>query len=422
VTIAGRDLDWDGCFNVRDLGGLPAAGGRTTRGRAVVRADALDGLTAAGWTALVEHGVRTVIDLRNDDEVGEDAAPRPADVATVRIPLDVSEDREFWSVWRDGPQFGTPLYFRPHLDRFPHRSAAVVAAVARAGPGGVAFHCAGGRDRAGQVTMLLLALVGVPAEAIAADYAVSFERLPARYAARGEEDQGPLLRSYLQEQGTSAEALIVDLLDGLDVEARLGRAGLGAEDVAALRRRLGEHVSPTAAGDDLARRIRERARLRGEFRLRSGAVSGEYFDKYRFESDPELLRAVAERLTSLLVPEADAVAGLELGGVPLATMVSQLSGLPALFVRKAAKDYGTSRLVEGGDVAGRRLVVVEDVVTSGGQLVESCAALRELGADIVRVLCVIDREAGGAVNLAAHGLELRSVFTMSGLEAAARGA
>jgi len=96
-------------------------------------------------------------------------------------------------------------------------------------------------------------------------------------------------------------------------------------------------------------------------------VSGEYFDKYLFESDPELLRAVAEALVSLLPSHVDAVAGLELGGVPLATMVSQLSGLPVLFVRKAPKDYGTRRLAEGGEVAGRRLAVIEDVVTSGSR-------------------------------------------------------
>jgi orotate phosphoribosyltransferase len=105
----------------------------------------------------------------------------------------------------------------------------------------------------------------------------------------------------------------------------------------------------------LARRIHDRSHLVGEFRLRSGSMSGEYFDKYRFESDPELLRDVAAGLVSLLPERIDAVAGLELGGVPLATMVSQLSGLPALFVRKAAKDYGTCRLAEGGEVAGRRL-------------------------------------------------------------------
>jgi len=178
-------------------------------------------------------------------------------------------------------------------------------------------------------------------------------------------------------------------------------------------------VSATTADDGLARRIYERAHLTGEFRLRSGATSGEYFDKYLLESDPELLRAVAEALVALLPTDVEAVAGLELGGVPLATMVSQISGLPTLFVRKAPKEYGTCRLAEGGDVDGRRLAVIEDVVTSGGQLIESCAALRDRGADIVAVLCVIDREAGGVENLAAQALRLRSLFTMSELRRAA---
>jgi orotate phosphoribosyltransferase len=174
-------------------------------------------------------------------------------------------------------------------------------------------------------------------------------------------------------------------------------------------------ISSDPADAGLARRVFDCAHLTGEFRLRSGAVSGEYFDKYLFEADPELLREVAEGLVSLLPANVDALAGLELGGVPLATVASQLCGLPTLFVRKEAKAYGTCRLAEGGEVAGRRLAVVEDVVTSAGQVIESCAALRELGAEIVAVLCVIDRESGGAANLAAEGLELRSLFTMSQL-------
>lgn len=169
----------------------------------------------------------------------------------------------------------------------------------------------------------------------------------------------------------------------------------------------------------LARRIYERAHLTGEFQLRSGVVSGEYFDKYLFEADPGLLRDVAEVLVAMLPEGVEAVAGLELGGVPLATMVSQLSGLPALFVRKQAKDYGTRRLAEGGKVAGCRLAVIEDVLTSGGQLIQSCTALRERGADIVSVLCVIDREEGAGENLAAEGLQLRSAFSMSQLRQAA---
>lgn len=90
---AERHLEWEGCFNVRDLGGLPTVGGSKTRWGAAVRADALDDLTAAGWEALLTHGVRTVIDLRNADERGRDAAPRPAGVATIHLPLDGIEDR-----------------------------------------------------------------------------------------------------------------------------------------------------------------------------------------------------------------------------------------------------------------------------------------------------------------------------------------
>jgi orotate phosphoribosyltransferase len=122
------------------------------------------------------------------------------------------------------------------------------------------------------------------------------------------------------------------------------------------------------SADALARRVHAAAHITGEFVLRSGATSHEYFDKYRFEADPDLLRDVADALVALLPGDIDAIAGLELGGVPLATLASQLSGRPARFVRKQAKEYGTRQLAEGGDVAGERLAVVEDVVTSGGAL------------------------------------------------------
>jgi orotate phosphoribosyltransferase len=171
--------------------------------------------------------------------------------------------------------------------------------------------------------------------------------------------------------------------------------------------------------DELARTIYERTHLRGEFRLRSGAVSHEYFDKYLFESDPLLLRTIGETLVPLLPPATDALAGLELGGVPLATMLSQLTGLPALFVRKEAKTYGTCRLAEGGEVDGRCLTVIEDVVTSGGQVVASCGDLRDRGSIVEHAVCVIDREAGGVKNLADVDVELRALFTMAELERAA---
>ena len=162
---------------------------------------------------------------------------------------------------------------------------------------------------------------------------------------------------------------------------------------------------PPRAAADLARRVYAASHLTGTFVLRSGATSSEYFDKYRFESDPRLLRELAE-----------AMAGLELGGVPLATVLSQLTGLPAGFVRKQAKPYGTRRLAEGFDVAGRRLVVVEDVVTSAGAVVEAVGALRSEGAEVAVAVCVIDREAGGPANLAGIGVELRPLFTMTQLK------
>ena len=169
----------------------------------------------------------------------------------------------------------------------------------------------------------------------------------------------------------------------------------------------------------LARRVHEAAHLTGTFTLRSGVTSNEYFDKYLFESDPALLREICADLVPLLPDGVDGLAGLELGGVPLAVVLSQLTGLPTLFVRKGAKTYGTCRLAEGGDVAGRRLAVVEDVVTSGGQVISSCAELRQRGATIAGVVCVIDREAGGVEKLAAEDLELRALFRMSELKTAA---
>jgi orotate phosphoribosyltransferase len=166
---------------------------------------------------------------------------------------------------------------------------------------------------------------------------------------------------------------------------------------------------------ELAHRIYDTAHLTGSFTLRSGVTSSEYFDKYRFESDPELLRAIAEALAPLVPAGTEGLAGLELGGVPLATALSMHTGLPAYFVRKEAKTYGTCQLAEGGHIEGKRLTVVEDVVTSGGQVIESCAELRGLGVTVDRVLCVIDRQSGGLEKLAAEGLELAALFRMDEL-------
>lgn len=170
--------------------------------------------------------------------------------------------------------------------------------------------------------------------------------------------------------------------------------------------------------NDLAAAIFRRAHITGEFVLRSGATSNEYFDKYRFESEPDLLRTIAEHLGASLPAGIEVLAGLELGGIPIATMLSAATGLPACFVRKEAKTYGTCQLAEGVEVAGRHLLIVEDVITSGGQVVISAGDLRARGAIVEHVVCVIDREAGGSEALAAAGLSLRALFTMSELKAA----
>jgi protein-tyrosine phosphatase len=230
-----RHLDWDGCFNVRDLGGLPAAGGHSTRWGAVVRADAVDRLTASGWDALRDHGVRTIIDLRNADELRPDVAPRPADVATLHLALDGIEDAEFWDHWKEQ---APPLYYGPFLGRFSGRVVDVMRAVANARPGGVLIHCVGGRDRTGLVAMLLLAVAGVGADDIADDHALSAERLVAMYAQSGEADQGAMIDEFLEREGTTARELILTTLASLDVEEYLRAAGLPDDDLAAVRDRL----------------------------------------------------------------------------------------------------------------------------------------------------------------------------------------
>jgi orotate phosphoribosyltransferase len=164
----------------------------------------------------------------------------------------------------------------------------------------------------------------------------------------------------------------------------------------------------------LADAVTERCLLRGEFTLRSGRVADRYFDKYLFEADPALLRAVAEHLVARVPEGIEVLAGLELGGVPVATALSLETGLPAAFVRKEAKTYGTAKLAEGADVSGRRSLVVEDVITTGGQVALSTADLRERGALVDTVLCVIDRSGGDHPALDDLGLTVTSLFTADG--------
>ena len=165
--------------------------------------------------------------------------------------------------------------------------------------------------------------------------------------------------------------------------------------------------------DDLAEALVEHAYLEGDFLLRSGKRSRYYLDKYRFETRPELLRPIGERIAAVVrehVGDATRLAGPELGAVALAASASLASGLPFLIVRKAAKDYGTSKRIEGVYEDGECICLVEDVVTSGGALLESVDALREAGLVVHTAVCVVDREEGGADALARHAVRLRPLF------------
>lgn len=155
----------------------------------------------------------------------------------------------------------------------------------------------------------------------------------------------------------------------------------------------------------LAARIRSNARISGHFILRSGLTSDTYFDKYQFESDPVLLLAIAH-----------ALAGLEMGGIPIVTMLSQVTGIPAAFIRKEPKAYGTCRYAEGASLQGRRFILIEDVVSSGGALVDAVAKLKADGMVADLALCVIDRQSGGTEALQAVGLALKAAFTFAEIE------
>lgn len=167
---------------------------------------------------------------------------------------------------------------------------------------------------------------------------------------------------------------------------------------------------------DLVKQIRVVSYLTGEFKLRSGNISNFYWDKYRFESNPKLLSTIANEMVKLLPTHFDGLAGLELGGIPLATAISLQTGIPCYYVRKEAKDYGTSNLIEGGVKENSNLVVIEDVITTAGQVCMSIEQVRGEGHTVEHVVAVIDRQAGGEKKINALGCSLSSVFKLDELE------
>jgi orotate phosphoribosyltransferase len=170
--------------------------------------------------------------------------------------------------------------------------------------------------------------------------------------------------------------------------------------------------------DELGALLVDRALLEGDFVLRSGRRSSWYLDKYRFETEPAILRALGDALAAAVEecePDAVRLAGPALGAVALAASAAMASGLPFIIVRGETKEYGTAKRIEGPFESGELVCLVEDVVTSGGALAEAVSAVRDEGLVVRNAVCVVDREEGGSDALARLGVRLRPLFCASNL-------
>lgn len=231
-VTGGRELCWDGCVNVRDLGGL----GRV-RPRAVVRMEAPTRLSEDGWKAVWAYGVRTVVDLRNSDERETDRAPRPSGLTTVHVPLD-PVGSPFYERWTKIDNLGSPLHYPALLAEHPEPVVAAVRTIATAAPGCVVFHCAGGKDRTGLLALVLLTLAGATPEEIIADHLLTYDRMKQRYAGLGFRDQLTTVTELLAARNTTIEASLTSTITSLTMPGFLLDNGLSDTELAALHARL----------------------------------------------------------------------------------------------------------------------------------------------------------------------------------------
>ncbi len=167
--------------------------------------------------------------------------------------------------------------------------------------------------------------------------------------------------------------------------------------------------------NELAGQIREAAYLEGDFTLRSGRKSKYYLDKYLFETQPDILRALGEMFTGFVRPTTTLIAGAELGGVALAAAASMASGKPFVIIRNAKKDYGTGKPYEGKITDGDSVLLVEDIATTGGQVLEAAKFITSVGARVERIVAVIDRQEGARGNIESAGFAFESLFTKADL-------
>jgi protein tyrosine/serine phosphatase len=247
VVLHRRELVWDGCLNVRDLGGHPTIDGGETRYGAVVRADSVRQLSDAGWAALVDYGVKTIVDLRMDEELAEDP-PADVPVDVVHVPFLVSDpevqaEAEALGAAAPDDTIATRDVYLLFLERFRANVARAIRVVAHAPDGAVAVHCQGGKDRTGLVSALLLRLAGVADGEIGADYALSSERLQPRHEAWLAEAESEAERERLRRVFHGAAEAMVGVLEEIDrrygsVEDYLRAGGLDDDELERARARL----------------------------------------------------------------------------------------------------------------------------------------------------------------------------------------
>ena len=221
-----RILNWQGCNNVRDLGGLETFNGSKTRWGAIVRGDQPAKLSAEGWSALYEHGIRTIVSLRTHGFGEKDhpiVIPPYPEINVVSVEIEDVTNKEFVEKWATSDLWGTPLYWTDALNLWAHRHAAALKAIAQAKPGGVYFHCIRGYDRTGIITFLTLALVGVSLKDITADYELSAD---------------PVRDQLLAERNTNVYEVLQKTLEGIDLEKYLINGGMTQKDIVAIRTRL----------------------------------------------------------------------------------------------------------------------------------------------------------------------------------------
>ncbi|WIB00211.1 tyrosine-protein phosphatase [Curtobacterium sp. MCBA15_012] len=231
-----RDIAVEGLVNARDLGGLPRRDGSTTPSGRLFRSESVDRVTSDGWRAVHDLGIRTVVDLRAPSETAKDSGARPSWLTTVTVDHDGLDDEPgFWEPFWESGIVGTPLYYGQHLAQLPERTGAVLRAIVEAPPGGVLFHCAGGRDRTGIVALVLLSLADVEPEAIVADHLATVANAPALWASVGVPDPEGRIEALCAAHGTTVEGAFRAALDGFDLPAFTARCGVDDAGLEALR-------------------------------------------------------------------------------------------------------------------------------------------------------------------------------------------